>query len=48
MEDTFIGDNANVIYVPSASIEKYKTATNWSEWKVKYKALQKDSSPFPE
>lgn len=42
MEDTFIGDNANVIYVPSASIEKYKTATNWSEWKVKYKALQND------
>ena len=42
MEDTFLGDNANVIFVPSASLEKYKTAVNWSEWKTKYKPLTVD------
>lgn len=45
MEDTFLGDNANVIFVPSASIEKYKTAVNWSEWKEKYKALVDGNDP---
>ena len=48
MEDTFLGDNANVIFVPSASIEKYKTAKNWNEWKVKYKPLtDQDSGKNP-
>lgn len=45
MEDTFLGDNANVIFVPSASLEKYKTAVNWSEWKDKYKALVDGNDP---
>ena len=48
MEDTFLGDNANVIFVPSASIEKYKTANNWSEWTAKYKTLtDRDSGKNP-
>ena len=42
-EDTFLGDNANVICVPSASLEKYQTATNWSEWKTKYRPLTENS-----
>ena len=45
MEDTFLGDNANVIFVPSASIEKYKTAVKWSEWKEKYKVLVDGNDP---
>ena len=43
MEDTFLGDNADEIFVPSASLEKYKTAKNWSEWKTKYKPLTENS-----
>ena len=43
MEDTFLGDNADEIFVPSASLEKYKTAKNWSEWKTKYKLLTENS-----
>ena len=43
MEDTFLGDNANVVFVPSASLEMYKTAKNWSEWKDKYKPLTESS-----
>ena len=39
MEDTYLGANANAIFVPSASIEKYKTTKYWSEWKTKYKPL---------
>lgn len=39
MEDTYIGDNANVMYVPSSSMEAYRTARNWSEWKSKYRTL---------
>lgn len=39
MEDTFIGEKANVIYVPKASLEKYKTADNWSRWKDKFKPI---------
>lgn len=35
MEDTFFGDNANVIYVLSSSLPKYQTAVNWSKWKTK-------------
>lgn len=35
MEDTYLGDNASVIFVPSASIEEYRAAKNWSEWKTK-------------
>ena len=42
LEDTFLGDNANVIFVPAVSVEKYMTAPNWSEWKTKYKALTID------
>ncbi len=45
MEDTFFGDNANVIYVLSSSLPKYQTAVNWSKWKTKYKALQNDDPP---
>lgn len=44
MEDKFLGDNANVIYVPSSSLPKYQTAVNWSEWKTKYKALTDSDS----
>ena len=43
MEDTFLGDNADEIFVPSASLEKYKTAKNWSEWETKYKPLTENS-----
>lgn len=39
MEDTYIGDNANVMYVPSSSMEAYRIARNWSEWKSKYRTL---------
>ena len=44
MEDTFIGANANRIFVPSASLEMYKTAKNWNEWKDKYEALTDSDS----
>ena len=43
MEDTFLGDNADEIFVPSASLERYMTAKNWSEWKTKYKPLTDNS-----
>jgi len=45
MEDTFIGAKANRIFVPSTSLEKYKTAKNWSEWNGKYEALTVEDDP---
>ena len=43
IEDTYLGENADLIYVRSESLNKYKTAKNWSEWKTKYKPLTENS-----
>lgn len=48
MEDMFIGENANAIYVPKASLEKYKAADNWSRWNDKYKAIDGTADPDPQ
>lgn len=38
MYDANLGSYPDVIYVPSASLEKYRSATGWSQWKDKFKA----------
>jgi hypothetical protein len=39
--DIFSGTPLSVIYVPAASVEKYKTAEGWSEYADKIKAIGK-------
>lgn len=39
MNDTNLGDYADVIYVPSASLENYRTAPVWSQWKDKFRPI---------
>ena len=35
-----IGNWARVIYIPSSSIDSYKSTDGWSVWSNKYKAIQ--------
>ena len=39
-DDTPIYDGDGYIYVPSALIEQYKTATNWTYFATKFRALE--------
>jgi hypothetical protein len=39
--DIFSGSPLSVIYVPAASVEKYKTAEGWSKYADKIKAIEK-------
>lgn len=48
LEDTFLCENANVIYVPEESLEKYRLAANWSEWKNKIKPIDSGKTPDPD
>lgn len=41
-DDSMLGEYADVIYVPSASLEKYRSASGWSVWKDKFKGLSGD------
>ena len=43
IEDTYLGDNADLIYVRSESLNMYKTAKSWSKWKTKFKPLTENS-----
>lgn len=40
LSSTPIADGTGYIYVPSALIEKYKTATNWSTYAAQFRALE--------
>ena len=37
-----LGEYARVIYVPSASLEKYRSASGWSRWKDKYRPVESE------
>lgn len=39
LSDENIGNYADVIYVPAASLEKYRTASGWSRWKDKFQPI---------
>ena len=39
MDDIYLGEYADVIRVPAASLEKYRTASGWSQWKTKFRPI---------
>ncbi len=39
MDDIYMGEYADVILVPAASLEKYRTASGWNRWKDKYQPI---------
>lgn len=39
LSDENIGNYADVIYVPAASLEKYRAASGWSRWKDKFQPI---------
>ena len=39
MDDIYLGEYADVIRVPAASLEKYRTAPGWSQWKDKIQPI---------
>ncbi len=40
--NSLLGEYARVIYVPSASLDKYRTASGWSRWKDKYRPVDSE------
>lgn len=41
-DNSMLGEYARVIYVPSASLEKYRAASGWSRWKDKYRSVDSE------
>ena len=39
MDDIYMGESADVIYVPAASLEAYRTAPGWSRWKDRFQPI---------
>ena len=40
LSPAYTGDNPGYIYVPKALVEEYKTATNWSVFADKFRAIE--------
>ena len=41
-DNSMLGEHAKVIRVPSASLEKYRTASGWSRWKDKFRPVESE------
>lgn len=47
MYDTSLGSYTDVIYVPAASLDKYRSASGWNLWKDKFKPIVSEQKLVP-